>query len=70
MRPRLDRKTLLVDLLLDSDDAVCIAHDVVHGRDVSTIDIDQANGFGNRYGTLAFAQAAPLWQDFLANGPR
>ena len=34
------------------------------------IDIEQANGFGQRYSTLALASAAPQWQSFLANGPR
>ena len=34
------------------------------------IDQEQADGFGNRYGTLAFAKAAPNWQNFLANGPQ
>jgi hypothetical protein len=35
-----------------------------------TIDIDQANGFGQRYGELAFTKAAPNWQTFLVDGPR
>lgn len=35
-----------------------------------TIDIDQANGFGQRYGELSFTKAAPSWQSFLADGPR
>jgi hypothetical protein len=34
------------------------------------IDIDQANGFGQRYGELSFTKAAPNWQSFLVNGPR
>ncbi len=34
------------------------------------IDIQQANGFGQRYSLLALAQAAPQWQNFLATGPR
>lgn len=34
-----------------------------------TIDIDQANGFGQRYSELAFAQASPAWQNFLVNSP-
>lgn len=33
------------------------------------IDIDQANGFGQRYSLLSFAKAAPRWQNFLVNGP-
>jgi hypothetical protein len=33
------------------------------------IDIQQADGFGNRYSTLALANDAPHWQNFLANGP-
>ena len=32
-------------------------------------DIEQANGFGQRYVEIAFAQAAPNWQSFLAQGP-
>jgi hypothetical protein len=32
-------------------------------------DVDQANGFGQRYSELAFAKAAPNWQAFLVNGP-
>lgn len=34
------------------------------------IDIDQANGFGQRYSEISFARAAPNWQKFLANGPQ
>lgn len=33
------------------------------------IDIAQANGFGQRYSTLALAKAAPGWQNFLTSGP-
>ena len=33
------------------------------------IDIQQANGFGQRYSLLALSQAAPQWQNFLASGP-
>lgn len=32
-------------------------------------DIEQANGFGQRYSELSFAKAAPNWQSFLADGP-
>ncbi len=35
----------------------------------SRIDIEQANGFGQRYSLLSFAKAAPNWQSFLINGP-
>jgi hypothetical protein len=35
-----------------------------------TIDIEQANGFGQRYKELALAKAAPNWLAFLENGPR
>jgi hypothetical protein len=35
-----------------------------------SIDIDQANGFGQRYSLLAFTQSAPNWQNFLVDGPR
>lgn len=35
-----------------------------------SLDIDQANGFGQRYGALTFARDAPNWQSFLVNGPR
>jgi Clostripain family len=35
-----------------------------------TIDIEQANGFGQRYSLLKFAQDAGSWQSFLADGPR
>lgn len=35
-----------------------------------TIDIDQANGFGQRYSELAFTKAAPSWLAFLVDGPR
>ena len=34
------------------------------------IDIDQANGFGQRFSELSLSQNAPNWQTFLANGPR
>jgi hypothetical protein len=34
------------------------------------IDIEQANGFGQRYKELALAKAAPNWMAFLENGPR
>jgi hypothetical protein len=34
------------------------------------IDIDQANGFGQRFTELQLSQDAPNWQSFLANGPR
>lgn len=34
-----------------------------------TIDIEQANGFGQRFTDLAIAKDAPDWQEFLANGP-
>jgi hypothetical protein len=33
-------------------------------------DIQQANGFGQRYKELALAKAAPNWMAFLENGPR
>lgn len=33
------------------------------------IDIEQANGFGQRYSLLKFAQDAGNWQSFLASGP-
>ncbi len=36
----------------------------------SRIDVDQANGFGQRYSALKIARDAPGWQTFLANGPR
>jgi hypothetical protein len=36
----------------------------------NSLDIDQANGFGQRYGELTFAKDAPNWQSFLINGPR
>lgn len=36
----------------------------------SRTDIEQANGFGQRYQALALAKAAPNWLTFLANGPR
>ncbi|GAB4466435.1 MAG: hypothetical protein OHK0029_37750 [Armatimonadaceae bacterium] len=36
----------------------------------NSLDIDQANGFGQRYGALTYAKDAPLWQSFLVNGPR
>ena len=32
-------------------------------------DIDQANGFGQRYTELLFAEDAPNWQRFLTQGP-
>ncbi len=35
-----------------------------------TIDIEQANGFGQRYTKLKLAQDAASWQAFLADGPR
>jgi hypothetical protein len=35
-----------------------------------TIDIEQANGFGQSYKELALAKAAPNWMAFLENGPR
>ena len=34
------------------------------------IDIEQANGFAQRYKELALAKAAPNWMAFLENGPR
>jgi hypothetical protein len=34
-----------------------------------SIDIQQANGFGQRYTLLKLSQDAPRWQEFLANGP-
>ena len=34
------------------------------------IDREQADGFGQRYGRLAFAKDAPQWQNFLVNGPQ
>jgi hypothetical protein len=34
------------------------------------VDQEQADGFGQRYGEIAFAKAAPNWQSFLANGPQ
>ena len=34
-----------------------------------TIDIEQANGFGQRYTRLKLAADAPRWQEFLASGP-
>jgi hypothetical protein len=34
------------------------------------IDEEQAGGFGQRYGALAFSQAAPNWQAFLVQGPQ
>jgi hypothetical protein len=34
-----------------------------------TIDIEQANGFGQRYKELALAKTAPNWMAFLENGP-
>jgi hypothetical protein len=36
----------------------------------TSIDIDQANGFGQRYSLLSFAKIAPNWVNFLQNGPR
>jgi hypothetical protein len=36
----------------------------------NSLDIDQANGFGQRYGELTFAKDAPNWQSFLVDGPR
>jgi len=33
------------------------------------IDIQQANGFGQRFSRLKLAADAPAWQTFLANGP-
>jgi hypothetical protein len=36
----------------------------------TSIDIAQANGFGQRYTALSFAQVAPNWVNFLQNGPR
>jgi hypothetical protein len=33
------------------------------------IDVDQANGFGQRYNLISFAKAAPAWHNFLQNGP-
>jgi Clostripain family len=33
------------------------------------IDIEQANGFGQRYTLLKLAKDAPRWQEFLASGP-
>jgi hypothetical protein len=38
-------------------------------REYRTIDIDQANGFGQRYSRLSIARDAPGWQSFLASGP-
>jgi hypothetical protein len=38
-------------------------------RDYAQIDVQQANGFGQRYQALAFSQAAPNWTNFLINGP-
>ncbi|MGC4047758.1 MAG: clostripain-related cysteine peptidase [Armatimonas sp.] len=38
-------------------------------REYRTIDIDQANGFGQRFSRLAISRDAPNWQSFLANGP-
>ena len=35
-----------------------------------TIDIEQANGFGQRFSLLKLAKDAPRWQEFLADGPR
>jgi hypothetical protein len=35
----------------------------------TNIDIEQANGFGQRYSLLSFAKAAPNWVNFLQNGP-
>lgn len=35
-----------------------------------TIDIEQANGFGQRYTLLKLSSDAPRWQEFLADGPR
>lgn len=35
-----------------------------------TIDIEQANGFGQRYKELALSNAAPNWLAFLMDGPR
>ena len=32
-------------------------------------DIDQANGLGQRYTSLLFAEDAPKWQSFLTQGP-
>ncbi len=34
------------------------------------IDIEQANGFGQRFSLLKLAKDAPRWQEFLADGPR
>jgi hypothetical protein len=34
-----------------------------------SIDIEQANGFGQRYKELALAKTAPNWMAFLENGP-
>jgi hypothetical protein len=36
----------------------------------NSLDIDQANGYGQRYTALQFAKDAPGWQNFIANGPR
>ena len=33
------------------------------------IDLEQANGFGQRYNELALTKAAPNWQAFLVQGP-
>ncbi len=33
------------------------------------LDIEQADGFGQRYGELAMTKAAPRWQAFLTEGP-
>lgn len=35
----------------------------------SRIDIEQANGFGQRYTALSFAKDAPNWKNFIENGP-
>ncbi len=45
--------------------AIYIPSPNVYRRD----DIDQANGFGQRYSQLLFAKDAPNWQSFLTQGP-
>ncbi len=39
-------------------------------REYDLDDIDQANGFGQRFRALAFAEDAPDWHEFLRLGPR
>ncbi len=38
-------------------------------REYRLLDVEQANGFGQRYGALSLSRDAPQWQNFLANSP-